>query len=348
MERNLHLKLGFYTGLTGCFSIFSTVRFLRKVNQIVPDLIHLHNLHNGYINLGMLFRYIKRKNIPVVWTLHDCWAFTGQCAHFTMVRCDKWKNGCFQCKQYKEYPATKVDNTKKMYRLKRKWFTGVSNLTVITPSKWLADLVKQSFLREYPVQVIYNGIDLDVFQPTSGNFREKYGIESKKIVLGVADGWSKRKGLDDFIKLAERLDESYAVVLVGLSVEQQKELPSNIIGLRRTKGVQELAEIYGAADVLFNPSIEETFGLVTAEAMACGTPVVVYNATASPELVEETECFCVEVNAIKEAADAIVHVCVRGKKTYSENCINKVKEHYNRTNQIEKYIECYIASIKKS
>jgi glycosyltransferase involved in cell wall biosynthesis len=177
------------------------MRMLRKIKKIRPSLIHLHNLHNSYVNLPMLFRYIKKHNVPVVWTLHDCWAFTGHCPHFVMAKCDRWQSGCGECPLYKQYPHLAFDNTKRMYQLKKKWFTGVENMTIVTPSQWLADLVKQSFLKDYPVKVIHNGIDLSVFRPIENDFRQKYHCEEKKVILGVAFGWGARKGLDVFVEL---------------------------------------------------------------------------------------------------------------------------------------------------
>src|SRR5690606_22650192 len=267
LERNLHLQLTYYTGRNGCFSIRGTRKFLEKVKEINPDIIHLHNLHNSYINLEGLFNFIKERKTSVVWTLHDCWAFTGQCPHFSMVQCEKWKTGCFECPQYKDYPASRVDRTKEMYSLKREWFTGVENLTIVTPSHWLAGKVKESFLNKYPVRVINNGIDIEVFKPRLGSFRNKYNLNEKKIILGVANPWSNRKGLNIFEGLANKLDENYKIVLVGLSREQIKNLPTNILGLPKTNEPKELAEIYTAADYFINPSIEETMGLVTVEAI---------------------------------------------------------------------------------
>ena len=215
-SRNIHLQLAGITGLNGCFSYFSTLKLLKKLDKLKPDIIHLHNLHNCYINLSLLFKYIKKHNIKTVWTLHDCWAFTGHCPHFDMIGCDKWKTGCYGCPQYKEYPKSLFDNSKYMYNLKKKWFTGIKDMTIVTPSEWLAGLVKESYLKDYPVKVINNGIDLNVFKPTESDFRKKYALENKYIVLGVAFGWGRRKGLDVFVELARRLDkEKYKVVLVG-------------------------------------------------------------------------------------------------------------------------------------
>ena len=185
LSRNLHLKLAEITGLNGCFSYFSTLDFLRKLNKFKPDIIHLHNLHNCYVNLPLLFGYIKKHNIKTVWTLHDCWSFTGHCPYFDIAECDKWKTECKNCPQYKGYPKSLFDNSKYMYRLKKKWFTGVKNMTIVTPSEWLASLVKESYLKDYPVKVINNGINLNVFKPTESDFRKKYDCESKNIVLAI-------------------------------------------------------------------------------------------------------------------------------------------------------------------
>ena len=243
--RNLHILLGEITGYQGCFSVFSTWNFLRKVSKIQPDIIHLHNLHGNYINLPMLFHYVKKHNIPVVWTLHDCWSFTGQCPYFTMAECERWKTGCHNCTQYKKYPASKVDRTKQLWRLKKKWFTGVPKMTIVTPSGWLGSLARESYLLEYPVEVIHNGIDLNVFKPVKSEFRKKHGISVEKfILLGVAFGWEKRKGLDVFIELAKRLDHRFQIVLVGTDDTVDKQLPANIVSVHRTQNQKELAEIY--------------------------------------------------------------------------------------------------------
>lgn len=283
LTRNLHLRLTYLTGFNGCFSFVSTLRYLRKVSKFSPDVIHLHNLHNCYINLPLLFRFIKKNKIPVVWTLHDCWAFTGQCPHFTMVKCEKWKKGCGDCQSYHEYPGSLVDRTKIMWSLKKKWFTGVENLTIVTPSQWLADLVKQSYLSDYPVKVIYNGIDLSVFKPTESDFRETHGLQNKRLVLGVAFGWGDRKGYGDCLKLAELLDETYQLILVGVTKEQMASLPKNILGIEQTSSQKELAAIYSASDVFINTTYEDNYPTVNLEARACGLPVISYKTGGSPE-----------------------------------------------------------------
>lgn len=266
----------------------ATKKFLKWAEQFNPDLLWLHNIHGYYINVEMLFAWIKKRpNMQVKWTLHDCWAFTGHCSHFSVVQCEQWKIQCNYCLQKDRYPASKIkDNCYENFKRKKASFTGVKNMTLITPSKWLANLVKQSILKEYPIEIEYNTIDLSVFKPTESEFRKKYHLEDKKIILGVASTWDDRKGLDDFIELRKLLDDRYVIVLVGLSEKQIETLPEMIIGIERTNNTVELAEIYTAADVFVNPSREETFGLTTVEAIACGTPAIVYKETACEEIIE--------------------------------------------------------------
>ena len=339
LSRNLHLKLAEITGLNGCFSYFSTLNFLRKLNRFKPDIIHLHNLHNCYINLPLLFKYIKKHNIKTVWTLHDCWSFTGHCPHFDMIGCDKWKTGCYRCPQYKDYPKSLFDNSKYMYSLKKKWFTGVENMTIVTPSEWLAGLVKKSYLKDYPVRVINNGIDLSVFKPTESDFRKKYDCENKYIVLGVASPWGKRKGLDAFSELAKRLDDRYRIVLVGLAKEQKEGLPQNIIGLEHTANQTELAGIYTAADVFANPTREENYPTVNMEAIACGTPVVTFNTGGSPEIIDETCGTAVAKNDIDGICNEIIKICET--KPYSEETCLKRAESFDKNEKFREYIRLY-------
>lgn len=337
--RNLHLQLAKLTGFNGCFSIFDTWRFLKKIDKIKPDIIHLHNLHNCYINLPMLFKYIKRHDVKVIWTLHDCWAFTGQCPHFTMVKCDKWETGCCSCPSYKDYPCSFVDRTKTMYKLKKKWFTGVKDMTIVTPSGWLADLVKQSYLKNYNVKVINNGINLSVFKPAESDFREKHGLQNKYIVLGVASPWGERKGLDVFLKLSERLDDRYKIVLVGLSKEQKENLPSNIIGFERTANQAELAQVYTAADVFANPTREDNFPTVNIEALACGTPVVTFNTGGSSEMLDR-DCGSVAACDDIDAFEKKIRFVCENKPYSRENCIKRAKG-FDMNDKFEEYVRLY-------
>lgn len=282
-SRCVDVMLARITGLEGCFAPFATLRLISEMKKYKPDIIHLHSIHNSYLNIPMLFRYIKKNNIRVVWTLHDCWAFTGHCAHFDMIGCSKWREGCHSCPQYKGYPKSTFDNSAYMYRLKKKWFTGIKDMTIITPSEWLGNLVKESYLKDYPIKVINNGIDLSVFKPTESDFRIKYNCEDKFIILGVAFGWGVKKGLDVFIELAKNLGPEYQIVLVGTDETVDKQLPDNIISIHRTQNQTELAKIYTAADVFVNPTREDTYPTVNMEAIACGTPVITFDVGGSAE-----------------------------------------------------------------
>ncbi len=303
---------------------FATHRFLKRLDQIKPDLVHLHNLHGGYLHAGKLFAYLKKHQIPVVWTLHDCWAFTGHCPYFTMDRCEKWKTGCFDCNLYKQYPQSYVDNSKWAWKYKKEIFTGVENLTVVTPSHWLSALAKESFLCEYPVKVIHNGIDLSVFQPKESDFREKHGLQGKKILLGVALGWSKRKGIDVFCELSKRLDPSYQIVLVGTKEEQKKQLPENILCISRTHDQAELAELYTAADLFVNPTREENYPTVNMEALACGTPVLTFRTGGSPESIDATCGSVVACDDIDAMEQEIRRICTE-KPYLKEACVQRAQ-----------------------
>lgn len=296
---------------------YETEKFIEFANNYNPDVLWLHNLHGYYINIDLLFNWIKsRPHMQVKWTLHDCWAFTGHCTYFMLAKCEKWKTECSYCPQKSCYPASILkDNSEQNYNRKKAAFTGVKNMTLITPSRWLADLVKKSFLKEYPIKVVHNEIDRDVFKATPGCFREKHNLVNKHVILGVASVWGKRKGLDDFIKLSAMLDDSCRIVLVGLSKKQIKQLPNQIIGIQRTNSTGELAEIYTAADVFVNTSKEETFGMTTIEALACGTQVIVYKDTACEEIANEYGGIAVEQN-LEELKDAVLKLL---SKNYENN-----------------------------
>lgn len=340
-SRRVNVALARITGFNGCFAWLETYKLLKKIDEFKPDIIHLHNLHDSYINLSMLFSYIKKHNVPTVWTLHDCWAFTGQCPHFTIVKCDEWKAGCHNCPQYKEYPASLYDNTKKMWQLKKKWFTGVKNMTIVTPSEWLAGLARESYLKQYPIEVINNGIDLNVFKPTHSNFREQYGIPGDKyIVLGVSFAWGYRKGLDCFVEMAEKLGEQYQIVLVGTDDEIDKNLPHNIISIHRTQNQKELAEIYSAAEVFVMPTREENYPTVNMEAIACGTPVVTFDTGGSPEMLDDKTGIVVDANDIEATKKAIKDICEK-KRCNDEEYIVAYSKNFDMKKRFAEYIELY-------
>ncbi len=302
----------------GFNSAVATDRLIRKIKEFNPDIIHLHNLHGCYIHVGRLFRFLEKYGKPVVWTLHDCWPFTGHCAYFTAAGCRKWLEGCHHCIQHKSYPAALLaDRSKTNYRKKKALFTKPENMTIVTPSEWLAELVKRSFLKDQPVKVIHNGIDLSVFKPEYGNIREKYGLEGKKILLGVASAWDKRKGLTDFLKLSKMLDDSYAIMIVGLSEKQIDELPGKIVGIARTNSIEELAQIYTAADVFLNLTYEDNYPTVNLEAQACGTPVITYRTGGSVESVPEE-------NVVEQGdLQGLVKILARASHPLSEQSFDK-------------------------
>ena len=286
----------------------ATREFLKWAEEYKPNLLWLHNLHGYYINVEMLFDWIKKHpEMQVKWTLHDCWAFTGHCSHFSFVQCDEWKIRCENCSQMRSYPSCYLrGNVGKNYDRKHNAFTGVPNMTLVTPSKWLAELTRQSFLKEYSVEVHYNTIDLGIFKPTASDFRERLRATDKLIVLGVANVWNNRKGLDDFYELARMLNSQALIVLVGLTKKQMKSLLPNMRGFERTNSPQELAELYTTADVFVNPTYEDNYPTVNLEAQACGTPVIAYDAGGTKETLNLKESRVVPVGEIEELYQGVM------------------------------------------
>ena len=327
----------------GSTNYFSTKKLIKFIDREQPDIIHLHNIHGHYIHSGVLFKYIKKKNIKVIWTLHDCWAFTGQCPYFTLLKCDKWKNGCGECKQFKNYPKYLWDNTKKMWTKKRKWFTGVREMIIVTPSNWLSDLVKQSFLSEYPIKVINNGINLDVFKPKVSNFRKNNNIK-KYMILGVSFSWGIRKGLDVFIELSKVLPNNYSIVLVGTDEDIDRNLPKSIFSIHKTQNQEELAEIYSAADVFLMPTREDNYPTVNMEAIACGTPVLTFKTGGSPEMVDRETGVVILTEEINFIANKVVEICEK-KLLLSENCVRKASK-FDQNDRFQEYIDLYKEMIK--
>ncbi len=340
IDVSLHARLSKYTGLQGYFSHIPTLKLIRKIKKFEPDIIHLHNLHGSYLNLKILFNFLKKYNKKTVITLHDCWLFTGKCPHFTTVGCENWKESCGNCPQLNRYPQSNIDKTSKNLIDKKKWLNGFDNLHIVTVSKWLKSVASESFLNKYPITVIPNGINTNVFYPrTENTVREKYGIGNSFMLLGVASSWAD-KGLEDFISIAKKRVED-KLVLVGLTPEQAKKLPENIIAIPRTENRDELAELYTTSDVFVNMSLEETFGLVVGEAMACGTPAIVYNSTACPEIVTENTGFVAMPGNIEQINDFIDETRENSKEQYFNNCISHIKENYSVEKMIASYIDLY-------
>jgi putative colanic acid biosynthesis glycosyltransferase len=326
----------------GFGSVSATKKFIEEVKKYDPDIIHLHNIHGYYINIEILFEYLNEANKPVIWTLHDCWAFTGHCAYFDFVGCDKWKYGCEKCPQKSGYPTSKAkDNSKLNYEKKKKIFTSINNMTIVTPSNWLANLVKESFLSKYNVEVINNGIDLDVFKPIESNFRKKHDLNDKFIILGVASDWSERKGLKYFIELEQNLSEQYKIVIVGVNKKQKAKLSKNIISITRTNNPKELAEIYTAADLFVNPTLEDNYPTTNLESIACGTPVITFETGGSVESIEFKTGKIIPKGNIKQLNDCIETLRNEYKDIMPVQCLKKASDDFNKNDKFNCYIELY-------
>lgn len=305
-----------------------TQKFIEWIKKYNPDVIHLHNLHGYYINIEILFQYLKKEfRGKIIWTLHDCWAFTGHCAYFDYIRCEEWKKECKRCVQKKEYPkCVGVSNSNNNFFKKKQLFTGIDNLIIVTPSQWLADLVKNSFLKEYKVKVIHNGIDTRIFKKIETNIKFRYNLKDKKIILGVAAIWDRRKGLDYFIELSNKLDNSYQIVVIGINKEQKQQLPQNIIGILKTSSVKELIEWYSVADIFVNPTLEDNYPTTNLEAIACGTPVITFNTGGSLE----SAIFYGKV--VNKNIDELI-------KAIKEQSFKKIEIDISIENMINQYIE---------
>lgn len=342
-EYYIHNFLSRFTDKEGCYSISATKRLIDQIEEYKPDIIHLHNIHGHYINYKILFNYLKKAKVPVVWTFHDCWGFTGHCSHFIMVKCEQWKTHCSYCPQLRSYPTCYTKGAvKENYNRKKACFTGLENLTIVTPSKWLAELVKESFLQDYDIRVINNGIDLTKFQPkTNTSFRIEHDLEGKIVILGVASEWSDRKGYSDFIKLSKKLSPNQKLVMVGVSDKQLKELPSSIIAIKKTNSVEELAEIYSAADVFLNFTYEDNFPTVNLEAMACGTPVITYKTGGSVEPITEETGIIIEQGNYMAALNSIGQARMLDRHIVASHAMQ-----YSSKDKFNDYISLYKELLK--
>ena len=329
----------------GLASRGATYSFLKEVNKICPDLIHLHNIHGYYLNYKIFFQYIQEKNIPVIWTLHDCWPFTGHCSHFMFSNCEKWKTGCFSCPQVKTYPSSFVfDRSKVNYRKKKDSFASISSMTLVSVSEWLDQLVSQSFLHHFDHTVIHNGIDTNVFSPSSHNESVRCELELKAgetMLLGIANPWSARKGLKDFIELSKHCLPQEKIVLIGLTQKQIESLPENIIGIERTESTKQLAEYYSAADLFLNLTYEDNYPTTNLEAISCGTPCLTYRTGGSPESITPETGFVVPQGDIESVMECIKTVQMKGKATYSTACRNYALAHFRQEDRFQEYIDLY-------
>lgn len=328
---------------SGLGSFYTTKKFLKIIDEINPNIVHLHNIHGYYVNYRLLVSYLKHKNIPIVWTLHDCWPFTGHCAYFDMVDCEKWKTNCYNCQLMKYYPKSLFfDRSNDNYVIKRELFTSLSNLTIVTVSKWLGSLVSESFLSKYPLEIIYNGVDTDIFKYKENDIKNKLGIVGKKVLLAVAANWTTEKGLLDYYKLSDLISNDYKIVLLGLNDQQLKECPLSIIGIKKTSNISELVDYYSMSDIVLNLSYQETFGMTTIEGMACGAPVITGNKTASPELLSEDTGCIVEPGNIPQVLSAIEYIEKKGGRVeYASKCRTRVLRFFDKNENYMLYYNLY-------
>lgn len=330
----------------------ATRQFVKQMDKISPDVILFHNIHGYYLNIEILLSYLRDKDIPVFWTLHDCWPFTGHCSYFDAYECEKWKTHCEHCPNQKGYPKSLLfDKSRKNYDRKKALLMALPNVTFVPVCKWMGRVVDASYMKGSRKQVIYNGTNIGVFQPqkpqTIEETRSKYSIKQGKVILGVASVWDKRKGLDDFVWLNEHMPQDCQVVLVGLTENQIKALPSGIIGIRRTESVQELAALYSLADVFVNPTYVDNFPTTNIEALACGTPVVTYNTGGSPEAIDEHTGMVVEKGDKEALLHAITDVASSNDKYTKEMCRQRAVEHFNKDDRFDDYIRLFNKVLNK-
>lgn len=322
----------------GLASKQATLKFIKTIKDIKPDIIHLHNIHGYYLHYPLLFDFLKEYGRPVVWTLHDCWAFTGHCAYYDYISCDKWKSGCQSCPQIGSYPASLfLDRSNFNFEKKKEAFSGLDNLTLVPVSEWLDGELKQSFLKNYPSLTIHNGIDMDVFKP----YNSPHIPNDKKQLLGVASVWEKRKGLPEFFKLRKLLPDNFEITIVGLNKNQIKSLPDGIKGIHRTENLNQLVELYYHADVFVNPTFEDNFPTSNLEALACGTPVVTYATGGSPEAIDSNTGLVVAKGDVEGLKTAIFEITSSSEKFKSRLCRERAVTLFNKKERYEEYMELY-------
>lgn len=335
----LHALYTRITDRTAFASKRATRKLIRQIKEYQPDLIHLHNLHGYYIHLKLLFDYLKEAQIPVVWTLHDCWTFTGHCCYFDYARCDKWKTGCQHCSQKKEYPKSLfLDGSSRNYKIKGSIITSCPKLVLVTPSRWLQGLITQSYLKNIPNVIIPSGIDLTVFKPTQSNIRSRYGLDHCFLILGVANGFTKFKGLEYFNLLADFLPANYRIMLVGVKESQHNDFSNKIILLPKTDHVEELAQYYTAADVFVNPTLQEAQGLTNIEALACGTGVITFNSGGSSECILPDCGNVVPRYDFEGLRKTVIDAC---EHPFDPEACRRRAEFYNKDKLFYEYIKLY-------
>ena len=329
----------------GLASVSATYDFIKQLKEISPDIVHIHNIHGYFLNYPVLFEYLSKSGIPVVWTVHDCWLYTGHCYYYSYIQCNKWESGCGDCPQKRKFPASWwLDRSARNYQDKQEAFTSMpyGKLTIVPVSDWIRGEMSRSFLKGYPFRVIHNGIDTEVFTVYGAEeVKRKYGWQGKHVLLGVASIWSEEKGLPDFIKLAQQLRDDEMIVLVGVTEELKSQLPQNVYGIRRTENIRELAQLYSAADVFVNPTWQDNYPTVNMEAIACGTPVVTYRTGGSVEAVTEDTGFIVEQGDVKGLLDAVRVIEQYGKHYYADRCRKYALANFRKEDRYADYLKLY-------
>ena len=350
----IHAIGSLFLDLHGLLSTRQTRVLIERIKKYKPDIIHLHNIHGYFCNFKVLFEYLDTIDTPVVWTMHDCWPFTGRCFHFVGANCYKWKTGCYDCKSEAGYTVSRyMDRSKSLYELKKRLFSSVKNMTMVPVSYWQVAFLKESFLKHHSIHPIHNGVDLEMFRPMDGSYlREKHRLGRKFIILGVASPWNIRKGLDDFYRLRTLLTPDYVIILVGLKPEQVKKLPKGIIGITRTESLQELAEYYSMADAFVNLTYLDTFPTVNLEALACGTPVITYDTGGSPESICDETCIgigpviknypcgsVIKQGDIQSVVEAIYEI--RKTPLSPIDCRKRAEKYFDKNKCFAEYVKLY-------
>ena len=339
-ERKWHGAIRKFFDMEGYGSQQATRRLIAFLKEYQPDVIHLHNIHGCYVNHRLLFSYLRISNIPVLWTLHDCWPFTGHCAYFDYIGCERWKTGCYRCPQKASYPTCiGLDGSKRNYLRRKNLFTSLPKLMLIAPCEWMKGLLTNSFLHDVPVKVIYNGVNRGLYYPRESKLREKYGITVPYLALAVASEWEERKGFKYLPKLANKLGNDCKLVVIGLSYDQIAALPEGILGLPRTASTRELAQWYSTADCLVNPTMEDNMPLVNLEALACGTPVATFRTGGCPECITDVCGAVVEKGNVETLAKAVIRLCA-AKSELRPACIAQA-EHFDSQFCAKAYWDVY-------
>ena len=329
----------------GLASDRATREFVKRIEKIAPDIVHIHNIHGYFLNYRILFDFLSKSGIPVVWTVHDCWLYTGHCYYYSYAGCNKWQTGCGHCPQKKEFPASYFsDRSHRNWLDKKTAFTSMplDKLTIVPVSDWIREEMSRSFLKDYHFQVIHNGINTEVFDVYDATaVRQQYSLGDKHIFLGVASIWSREKGLADFIKMSELIGQDEVIVLVGIKPEDMKLLPKNVVAIARTENIHQLAELYSAADVFINPTWQDNYPTVNLEAIACGTPVVTYRTGGSIEAITDTTGFIVEQGDVAGLVDAARCIIRRGKEAYRNVCRQYAVANFRKEDRYADYLNLY-------